>query len=350
MTAPRVALIGYGLGGEAFHAPFIAAEPRLDLTGIVVRNAERRARAERRYPSATILSDAAEIWAQPAQFDAVVITSPNWTHEEFAFAAIEAGLAVVIDKPMATSSANAEAIIDAAHARGVPLTVFQSRRWDGDYLTLASLIDGGRLGQVRRFESRFERWAPVVADGPWEQPGPENAGGLLFDLGSHLIDQALRLFGPAGSVYAQMDVRRAGSQIDDDTFVALTHLSGVRSHLWMNAMAADLGPRMRVLGERGAYVKHGLDIQEELLVAGHLPAGPGWGEEPPERWGRLVVDTAAEPVPTLAGRYQDFYRAFAGALVDGAPLPVDPRDAVAALTVIEAAVISAAEGRVVPLV
>ena len=188
-----------------------------------------------------------------------------------------------------------------------------------------------------RFESRFERFRPELKDGWRELADPEEAGGVLFDLGPHLIDQALLLFGPAVRVYGEVDVRRAGAEVDDDAFVAITHASGVRSHLWMSAVTAQLGPRLRVLGDRAGYVKHGLDVQEAALRDGRDPGGAGWGREDETAWGVLGTDGDLRRIETEPGDYGAFYRGVAAALRDGAPPPVDPADAVAGLEVIEAA-------------
>jgi predicted dehydrogenase len=203
------------------------------------------------------------------------------------------------------------------------------------------------LGQPLRVESRFERWRPEPRPGWREQADPEEAGGLLYDLGSHLVDQALLLFGPAESVFAEVDCRRAGAAVDDDTFVALTHRSGVRSHLFMSVMAGQVGPRFRLLGSSGAYTKFGMDVQEEALRAGQRPDGPGWGEEPPDRWGQIGSGDQLEPVRTEAGAYQRFYAGIVAAIRDGAPAPVDADDAVATLEVLEAARRSSSEQRIV---
>ena len=185
-----------------------------------------------------------------AALDVVVVASPNRTHVPLAIEALDAGFHVVVDKPLAASAADAARVIATARARGRLLTVFQNRRWDGDFLTLRRLVHDGRLGRVFRFESHFDRWRPDVKPGWRMSDAPEEAGGLLFDLGSHLIDQALVLFGPATHVYAELDRRRPGVTVDDDSFVALRHASGVRSHLSMGALVAQLGPRFRVLGDR----------------------------------------------------------------------------------------------------
>lgn len=345
----RVALIGYGLAGEAFHAPFVAATPGLRLDAVVVANPERRARAAAAHPHARLLDSADDIWASAGDIDLVVVAAPNRVHAELAHAAIAHGIAVVVDKPLARSAAEGRELVSAATEAGVMLTVYQNRRWDGDFLTARSLVESGELGQIARFESRFERWRPQPSAGWRESADPGEAGGVLFDLGSHLIDQALHLFGPAGSVYAEVATRRPGAAVDDDAFVALSHTSGVTSHLWMSAVAAQGGPRLRLLGDRSGYVKHGLDVQEAALRSGEGPGGAGWGVEEPAHWGLVGADGDARPVATLPGAYQRFYEGVAVALEGGAAPPVDPTDAVAGLEVIEAARTSSDEGRVVTL-
>jgi predicted dehydrogenase len=347
-TDARVALIGYGLAGAVFHAPFIAATPGLRLAVVVTQDPERRTRAVREHPRILVVETVDWLWHHPREVDLVVIASPNRTHVPFARAALAAGLPVVVDKPLAATAQEGQQLIDEARRCGGLLTVFQNRRWDGDFLTVKRLLGEGALGVVSRFESRFERWRPAPPD-RGERSAAEDAGGILYDLGSHLIDQALLLFGPAKQVYAELDRRRPGVETDDDTFVALAHASGVRSHLWMSAVAAQRGPRFRVLGSQGAYTKWGLDVQEEALRAGGRPDHPGWGEEAHERWGQLGIGDAVRPVRTEAGSYQRFYAGVVAALREAAPPPVDPVEVVAGLEVISAAQRSAAESRVVAL-
>jgi predicted dehydrogenase len=261
---------------------------------------------------------------------------------------VDAGLGVVVEKPLAAQVAPARALVDRAEAAGVMLTVFHNRRWDAEFLTVQRLVTEGALGELTRFESRFERWRPERAPGAWrEELSGVDGGGVLLDLGVHLVDQAITLVGPVSHVYAEVAARRGGS--DDDVFVALEHRSGVHSHLWCSAVAAAPGPRLRVLGSTGGFVAEHLDGQEDALRAGHRPDEPGFGVEPPERWGRLVHGDGGEPVPTERGRWPAFYEGVARALVEGSPPPVDPADAVAALEVLEAARRSAAESRVVTL-
>ena len=346
MPALRVGLLGYGLAGRVFHAPLIAATPGLALTAVVTRDPARRAAMQAAYPDAIALDRADALWSRATEVDLVVVATPNRSHAPLARAALAAGVPVVVDKPFATSAAEARAVAADAQARGLLLTVFQNRRWDGDFLTLRRLIADGRLGAVRRFESRYERWNPVPKQGWRESGAPDEAGGLLFDLGAHLIDQARLLFGPVRTVYGELDRRRAGVATEDDAFVALTHASGVRSHLWMSKVAGALGPRFRVLGDRAAFTKHGLDGQEVALAFGGRPTTPGWGEEPEARWGVLGLDEARETIPTEPGSYLRFYEAVAAALRSGGPPPVDPADAIAVLEIIEAARASAMHGRV----
>jgi scyllo-inositol 2-dehydrogenase (NADP+) len=333
----RVGLVGYGLAGSAFHAPLIATTPGMRLAAVVTSNAERAAQAHAQHPGIAVVESAERLWERAGELDLVVIASPNRTHVPLAFAALEAGLPVVVDKPLAATSADARRLVDEARARGLLLSVFQNRRWDGDFLTLRRLRAEGALGTVHRFESRFERWRPAPKPGWRERGDPAEAGGVLFDLGSHLVDQALVLFGPVKEVYAEIDRRRPGVEVDDDAFVALTHASGVRSHLWTSLVAAEDTGRMRVLGSRAAYVKSGLDVQEAALRGGEKPGGAGWGIEPPERWGRLGAGEEWVPVPTERGDYPAFYAGIAATLRDGAAPPVDPSDAVAVLEIIEAA-------------
>lgn len=337
----RVGLIGYGLAGAVFHAPLIVTTPGLRLAIIVTSNPDRQGQAAQAHPDAHIVDSAARLWERSRELDVVVIASPNRTHAPLTLDALAQGLHVVVDKPFATSVREAQPLVAEAKRRGLVLTVFQNRRWDGDFLTIRKLLAAGAVGDPLRFESRFDRWRPIPRDNWRERGAPDEAGGLLFDLGSHLIDQALLLFGPARSVYAELDRRREGVQVDDDSFVALTHASGVRSHLFMTALAAQPGPRFRLLGSRGAYVKWGMDPQEAKLRAGQPVVSAGFGANP-EQSATLGAGDDVRAIPTEVGDYRRFYEELVDALRGVAQPPVDPRDAVAGLAVIEAAQQSAA--------
>ena len=335
--ALRAGVIGYGLGGSAFHAPFVASTPGLELSAIVTRDADRQRAAASTYPGVRIVDDVSDLWDRSLGLDLVAISTPNRTHVPLALAAIAAGLHVVVDKPLAPSASEARTLADVGRGRGRLIIPFQNRRWDGDFLTLRRLLLEGVIGDPIRFESRFERWRPVPTRGWRERGAPDEAGGLLFDLGSHLIDQALVLFGPVRDVYAHFDRRRPGVDADDDTFVALTHVSGVRSHLYVSAVAAQAAPRFRLLGRSGAFTKWGLDVQEDALRAGARPGGPNWGVEPEERWGTLGIDGQTRRVPTEPGDYGAFYVGVERAIRGERQIPVDIADVIAMLEVIEAA-------------
>ncbi|MFL5861767.1 MAG: Gfo/Idh/MocA family oxidoreductase [Solirubrobacteraceae bacterium] len=335
MTHLRVAIIGYGLSGRVFHAPLIAATPGLAVASIVTSSPERQAQVARDHPGARLLSSADRLW-ESDDHDLVVIATPNDTHVSLAEAAIDRGLQVVVDKPLAVTASHAERLVVRAQEAGVLLTVFQNRRWDSDHLTLVRLMDGGHLGTVFRYESRFERWRPSPKPGSWrESSSPDHGGGLLLDLGSHLVDQALTLFGAVTEVYAEVAARR-GRAADDDVFIALRHAAGPISHLRASAVTGAPGPRLRVLGSEAAFVLSALDSQEDRLRAGRRPdIDPDWGAEPEAHRGRLVTGDTSVPVPTQRGEWPRFYALLVSALAESGPPPVDPGDAVATLRVLE---------------
>jgi predicted dehydrogenase len=334
----RAAIIGYGLAGRSFHAPLIAATEGLAVATVVTSNLERQAQAVREHPNALVLTSADQLWERAEDHDLVVVATSNDAHVELATHAIEHGLAVVVDKPLAPTASEAARLVTRAEQARRLLTVFHNRRWDADHLTLARLLEEDRLGNVIRYESRFERWRPASVAGAWrESATPDRGGGLLLDLGSHLVDQALVLFGPATHVYAEVDARRGGAA-DDDAFVALIHASAVISHLRVSAMTAAPGPRLRVLGAKAAFVVSELDRQENELRSGARPDRVrDWGAQPESSWGELVSGAERTRVPSQRGDWPRFYGMLARALRDGGLPPVDPRDAVAAVRVLDAA-------------
>jgi scyllo-inositol 2-dehydrogenase (NADP+) len=342
----RVGLAGYGLAGSVFHAPLIAATPALSLVLVSTSSAERAEAARRDYPGVEVVPDTDALLARSDDFDLLVIGTPNATHFPLADAALGAGLHVVVDKPFTATEAEGTALIEKARSANRVVTVFQNRRWDGDFLTVRQLVASRALGEVYRLESHFDRWRPEPRAG-WKNEADAPGAGLVYDIGPHLIDQALVLFGPAASVFAEQRTVRPASNVVDDAYIILTHRSGVSSHLVMSLAAAESGPRFRVLGSRGTFTKFGLDVQEDSLKAGIRPGDPRWGADPEDAWGRLANGKDLRTVPTERGAYERFYPAVAAAIRDGAPPPVDPADAVAAIAVIEAANASAQEGRAV---
>ncbi|WP_179756130.1 Gfo/Idh/MocA family protein [Kineococcus aurantiacus] len=334
------ALVGYGGGGRFFHAPVIEGAPGARLGFVVTTDPARAAQARAEHDGVEVVPSLAQAVAAGAQ--AVAISTPAATHTALTQEAIGLGVPVVCDKPFALDAPAAAATVRAAEAAGVLLSPYQNRRWDSDLLTLRRVLADGELGQVRRFESAFERWAPGDP--------PAAGGGLLRDFGAHVVDQALHLFGPVRSVAAQT---WGGDGTETDLRVQLEHVGGVRSELsgsWKQAVPA---PRFRITGTRGTFVLDSpMDVQEEVLLSGRTPAteGAAWGTEPPSRWGALALGgDAVRRVPSEQGRWPDFYAAFARAVRGQGPVPVDPWDAWRTCAVVDAARVAARDGVTVRL-
>jgi len=336
----RVCLVGFGLGGRVFHAPLIAATSGLRLAAIVTADPGRREQARAAYPDAVVVASVDDAWDD---VDALVVVTTNDAHVPLAMQALDRDLAVVVDKPLAISAAAAEELV----ARGGRLTVYQNRRWDGDFLTVRAVAESGELGELIRFESRFDRFVPVVRSERWrESAEPRFGGGLLLDLVAHLVDQALLIGGPLRHVYAELDARRPGAVVEDDVYLSLEHTGGLRSQLWTSTAAPLHGPRFRLTGLLAGIETHGLDPQWAQLADGIVPGTPGYGAAS----SALLADgDESRDVPMQPGAYQDFYAAVAAWLRDGAAPPVDPADSLAGLRVLDAARLSAETRTVVPV-
>ncbi|MBO1740757.1 Gfo/Idh/MocA family oxidoreductase [Leifsonia sp. TF02-11] len=338
----RVVIAGYGAGGRSFHAPFIDAVPDLKLVGVVTRSAERRAQLAADRPGVPAYDD---LTSALPHADLAVITTPPETRRQLVLEAVAAGVSVVADKPFAPDAATARELRDAAAAAGVPLAVFHNRRWDADVRTLRRVIESDAVGDVWRFGSRFDADDPGTLEAT---PG----GGLLRDIGSHLVDQALWLFGPAHHVYAELDwVPVDGGRVDAGFTLALTHNSGVRSLLTSSKINHAAQRELRVLGSQGSYRSNSADVQAEASLAGLTPASEGdrWGYEPEDHWGELRTASGTEPVPSAQGDYRDYYARMAAAVRGNGPVPVTPQEAVDTLEVLDAARLSDAESQVVTL-
>ncbi|WP_144662114.1 Gfo/Idh/MocA family oxidoreductase [Paenarthrobacter nicotinovorans] len=338
----RTAVAGFGLSGSVFHAPFIEANPAYELSIIATSDPARQAKAKDRYPQAKIVNTPGDILALKDELDLIVLGTPPATHYPLAKAALEAGLDVVVDKPFVIHSSQGEELMALAAKERRVLTVYQNRRWDGDALTVQKLLDAGTLGAVTRFEIGMERWAPEIAKAWKASATAEEGGGVLFDLGTHVLDLALRFFGPATVTYAEITARRPQENADDDVFLALRHDSGVITHATINLNSHLHGPRFRILGTEGGFVKFGTDPQEPFVLGGGLPTDPQYGVEPEENHGTLQLDGERRTVPTERGAYPEFYRLLAEKLDDGGassarPVPVDSAGPVAVLRLIEQA-------------
>jgi predicted dehydrogenase len=330
----RVALVGFGTAGRYFHAPFIAADPDLKLEAVVTGNAERARQVTDEYPGVRVVPTLTELVAVESDLDLLVVASPPAHHAEHARWAITRGVGVVLDKPMTLTAGEGAALAREARSAGVLLTVYQNRRWDDDFMALRRVVDTGAVGRVFRFESRFEWWKPLVA-ATWKgTSGVEQGGGLLYDLGPHLLDQAIRLFGPARLRYVGARRLRASSASEDDVHIVLAHDSGVESDLSMSALVGVPLARFRLLGTDGAWTSDGLDPQEAALKAGLRPGGPEFAP-PGHRHGWLGRGDHRERLQLEPGGYGHFYRAVAESLTTGSPPPVDPTDALEVLGLIE---------------
>jgi scyllo-inositol 2-dehydrogenase (NADP+) len=319
-----VGLIGYGLGGSSFHAPLIAAEPRLRLRAVVT---SRAGQVERDHPGTRVVAGADELLADP-EVELVVVTAPNAVHHSLAAAALRAGRHVVVDKPFALSTAEADDLIALAEAGDRRLSVFHNRRWDGDFRTVRRVLEAGALGEVATFVSRYDRFRPTPK-GSWkEAAGP--GSGLLWDLGPHLVDQAMVLFGPPRTVWADLDVQRPAVEAVDYVHLVLGY-GRLRAVLHAGMLVRDPGPRFEVHGEGGSLVTWGLDQPEVRATLTGEVAGQ-------ELQGRLEG---------LADAHERFYAAMAAAVAGEGLVPVAPTDARATVAVIEHALASARDGRVV---
>ncbi len=340
----RVGLIGYGYAGKTFHAPLIAAVPDLGLVAVASSEA---AKVHADWPGMAVHASPAELIARD-DLDLVVIATPNETHAPLAREALLAGRHVVIDKPFTVALADARDLVSLARERSQLLSVFHNRRWDGDFLTLRGLVADGTLGRVVAMDSRHDRYRPEVRR-RWRESAVPGAG-LWFDLGPHLVDQALQLFGHPLAITLERDVTRDGA-VADDWFRASLRYDRLHVNLHAGMLVAASAPRFAVHGTLASFVKEGLDAQEDALKAGVRPTWPprpDWGVDP----GRATRVTRAgdgsatvEPVALLPGAHQAYFAAIAAAIRDGAPNPVPPEQALDVMALIELGIASAAQRR-----
>jgi scyllo-inositol 2-dehydrogenase (NADP+) len=331
-----VGLIGFGVAGRAFHAPIIHAVPGLRLAAILQRSGSA---SEETYPDARIVRSLDELLAI-GSLRLVVIATPNDSHFFYAKQCLEAGRDVVVDKPFTTTFEEAKQLVVLAEKLGRLITVYQDRRWDGDFQTVRQILAGEELGRLVRFESYYDRFRPQLRPGAWrEKPGP--GSGILFDLGPHLIDQALFLFGPPEFVEADVRTERDHGITDDAFDLLLYYANDFRASLHATMLAAASRPHYILLGARGAFVKNALDPQEALLRAGQAPGGPHWGLDPEENWGTLTlsdgVTATKRVIPTARGDYRGFYENVRDAMQGCAPLAVTPSQALNVMRALELA-------------
>lgn len=336
----RVGVIGFGLAGRYFHSAVIAETPGLELACIVQRKGEDAAKA---YPGARICRSIDEM-LEDQSIQLVVVATPSYSHFENALQCLNVGRNVVIDKPFTLSSDEAERLIDAARQRGVIVTAYQNRRWDGDFITVKQMIASGTLGRVVAYESHFDRFREAPRLDVWRESGGPG-GGILYDLGPHLIDQATVLFGNPESVSADVRIDRENGVVDD-AFDLLLKFDRVTALLRSTLTAATPGPRFVVHGTKGSFVKWGLDPQEDALRAGGKFSNPDFGEDPEQNWGELrVPGQPVRKIKTAVGDYRGIYENVRDAVLGKTKLEVTPEQAWRTTRLIELARISSAEGR-----
>lgn len=342
----RAGVVGFGLGGSIFHAPFLHAIDGFELVAILQPHGDTAAQA---YPHVSIVRSMAELLAQP-DIDFIAISTPPSTHFELAQQALQANKHVVIDKPFVATSDQARQLIELARTRNRLLSVYQNRRWDGDFLTLQQLIAGGELGRLVSLESRFERYHPGVRAKQWQEKNlPGN--GLLHDWGSHLVDQALTLFGTPEAIFADVRYDRDVTAINDG-FTILLFYPRMRMRMNVTLLARSPGPRFVLHGTLGSYVKYGLDPQEQAMKDGMTLTDPHWGEESEANWGKLTTTQDGEAVerrvPTLPGDYRKYYENVRDAILGLAPLAVKPEHGWRTIRLLEMALESSAQHCSVP--
>jgi predicted dehydrogenase len=334
----RLGLVGYGIGGRYFHAPFIQAADGCELAGVVARSPQRVAEVRTDLPGTPIYQSLGDML--DAGVDAVTISTPPRTRRELVLEAVTRGVHVIADKPFAPSAAAGSELVAAADAAGVLLGVFHNRRWDTDITTLRGVLDSGELGVLWRLDSRMDQDGADTFEA-----GPD--GGLLRDLGSHLVDQALWLLGPASRVTANLDWIDAPEGRTDAGFViTITHAGGAHSHLSASKLNHLDSRELRLFGSRGSYVSAQADVQAEAIFAGRRPADDiqGWGYEDAERWGVLSTANGSRTVPSAQGSYAGYYQRFAAAVAGTGAQPVPAVEAIATLAVLDAARVSADGG------
>lgn len=345
MEKVQVGLIGYGLSGKVFHAPIIESVNGLQLKKVVSSNPQK---VHADYPDAEVVASVEELLTDE-QIDLVVVATPNVTHFPYAQQALLSGKHVVVEKPFVNTSAEAEELIKLAEEKNLLLSVYQNRRWDNDFLTLKKTIESGTLGDIYSYEAHYDRYRPEVVNRWREQDLP--GSGMLYDLGAHLIDQALHLFGLPKTVWGDVFKQRPDSKADDYFHLVLGYENGLRAILHSGSIVKQSGPRFQVHGSKGSFIKYGLDPQEDALRQGQKPGAPGWGKDQEQFYAEVTVGTGnlkiSGKAETLPGSYESFYKGIYDAITSGGPVPVPAVEAMNTIKVIETAIKSSREGRVI---
>src|SRR3990170_7443925 len=333
MDPIKTALLSYGMSGEIFHAPLLAVDPGFALTSVVQRNSDK---AKQRYPGIKIARQVNEVF-QDDSIELVIINTPNETHFPFASQALEAGKHVIVEKPFTVNVQEAEKLINLATKKNKLLTVFQNRRWDGDFMTIKKVLDNKLVGKVAEFELHYDRYRNYIEANTWkEEQGP--GSGILYNLGSHMLDQVLVLFGMPLEVDARLGVQRPGGKVQDFYDIRLQY-DDFHAIVKSSYLVREAGPRYILHGTEGSFIKYGIDPQEQALKDGKLPGSPGWGTESKEWWGKLNTTIGALHVDglieTIPGNYTLFYKSVYDSIRNSKPLLVKPEESKDVIRLIE---------------
>lgn len=348
MSSPIVtALLSFGMSGEVFHAPLLKASPGFQLKSILQRTSDS---ARKFYPDIVIARSLKEILQDP-QIEMIVVNTTNDTHYDYAAQAMEAGKHVIVEKPFTNTVSDAQNLIAIAKRTNRILSVFQNRRWDGGFMTLQKVMESGQLGRIVEFEAHYDRFRNFVAPNTWkENPGP--GSGILYNLGSHLLDQVLTLFSTPKYVDARIGIQRTGGSVDDYYDIRLEY-PGLNVIVKSSYLVREPSPMYKVHGEMGSFVKYGIDPQEEALKLHGIPGSPGWGREPESYWGKLNTEVNGvhieEKIETIPGNYLAYYQNIYEAVRQKKQLQVTPEQAMKVILLIEAAYASSRERRAIAI-
>ena len=341
----KVGLIGYGFAGRAFHAPVITSVPGLKLEKVVERRSEL---SRERYPWVDIVRDAENLYDDP-EIDLVVVTTPSTDHYRFVRDALNAGKHVVVEKPFTATVEEADELVNLARDKNKVLSVFHNRRWDGDFLTIQDILEKNLIGKVKECEIHWDGFNPIVSNNWRDQAGP--GSGVLYDLGVHLLDQAVCFFGIPDTIFADIQIQRDGGLSHDYFDVTLGYESNLKVSLKSSRFVKTVGPRYILHGDKGSFIKYGIDPQEHALIEGQSPASSkDWGKESEKQWGKLDTSIGdlkiTGTVETIPGAYQDYYQNIYDHIMGLADLEVKPEEARTNIRLIELALQSHKEGRI----
>jgi len=343
----KAALASFGMSGLVFHGPLLKVNPGYEVVQILERSKNNSAEM---FPESEIVRSYDKILNNP-EIELVVVNTPDMFHYDMVKQALEAGKHVIVEKPLTQKSERAERLLEIAKSKGLVFTVFQNRRWDGDFQTVKKVIEQGNLGRLVEFESHYDRYRAFITPDTWKEEGDEYAG-VLYNLGSHMVDQAFVLFGKPSTVTAHLRIVRKGGKVADYYNILLDY-ENFTAVLRCTYLAKNPGPRYSIFGEYGTFHKWGIDPQEETLKAGNLPIGENWGKEPESDWGTLVYEKEGkdyhEKIETIPGNYNAIYNNLYEAIRNGSELEVKPEQSIEVLKILEACLQSHKEKKTVNL-